>query len=131
MKIRVFIERGDDGTFGAYMPDDNPLQFGIIGDGKTAEEARADFLNVFNSYKEEGEDIPENLEFVFSYDTASFLAYYSKKLTLAGLERITGVAQGQLSHYVTGKRNPSKKTIDKIEKALHEFATELSQVHFV
>ncbi len=95
MKIRVFIERGDDGTFGAYMPDDNPLQFGIIGDGKTAEEARVDFLNVFNSYKEEGEDIPENLEFVFSYDTASFLAYYSKKLTLAGLERITGVAQGQ------------------------------------
>lgn len=131
MKIRVFIERGDDGSFGAYMPDENPLSFGIIGDGKTAEEARQDFLNVFNAYKKDGEEIPANLEFVFSYDTASFLAYYSKKLTLAGLEKITGVAQGQLSHYVNGRRNPSKKTIEKIETALHDFANDLSQVHLV
>lgn len=131
MKIRVLIERGDDGSFGAYMPDENPLSFGIIGDGKTAEEARQDFLNVFNAYKEDGEEIPANLEFIFSYDTASFLAYYSKKLTLAGLEKITGVAQGQLSHYVNGRRNPSKKTIAKIETALHDFANDLSQVHLV
>ena len=25
--VRVFIERGKDGSFGAYMPDDNKLHF--------------------------------------------------------------------------------------------------------
>jgi len=39
-------------------------------------------------------------QFNFVYDTASFLAYYSKFLSLSGLQRITGVNQGQLSHYV-------------------------------
>jgi transcriptional regulator with XRE-family HTH domain len=52
-------------------------------------------------------------------------------LSLAGLERITGVAQGQLSHYLTGRRNPSKKTVEKIQHSIHEFANELSQVKFV
>lgn len=28
--VRVFIERGKDGTFGAYMPDDNNLSYGIM-----------------------------------------------------------------------------------------------------
>lgn len=61
----------------------------------------------------------------------SFLKYYSKVLSLAGLERLTGVDQGQLSHYITGHRKPSQRTKDKIEKALHDFAKELSQVEFV
>ena len=69
-------------------------------------------------------------KFDFSYDVASFLAYYSDKLSLAGLERITGVAQGQLSHYVTGRRQPSKKTVEKIQKALQNFGNELSHVNF-
>ena len=47
------------------------------------------------------------------------------------MERLTGVNQGQLSHYVTGRRNPSKQTIEKIEKKLHEFGQELSQVEFI
>ncbi|WP_230590064.1 helix-turn-helix domain-containing protein [Bacteroides fragilis] len=44
---------------------------------------------------------------------------------------MTGVAQGQLSHYVTGRRRPSKKTIEKIQNALQNFGKELSHVNFV
>lgn len=51
--------------------------------------------------------------------------------TLAGLERITGVNQGQLSHYINGVRKPSPKTIQKIESRLHDFAKEIGQVNFV
>ena len=43
MKVRVFIERSNDG-YSAYMPDDNNLPFGLTGDGKTAQEAMQDFL---------------------------------------------------------------------------------------
>ena len=81
-------------------------------------------------YAEENKPFVE-ANFEFQYDTASFLAYYSKVLSLAGLQRITGINQGQLSHYVTGHRKPSPKTVEKIEKSLHAFAEEISQVHFV
>ena len=132
MKVRVFIERSNDG-YSAYMPDDNNLPFCLTCDGKTAQEAMQDFLLARDEMKEffieEGKEFPE-VEFDFSYDVASFLAYYSDKLSLAGLERITGVAQGQLSHYVTGRRQPSKKTVEKIQKALQNFGNELSHVNF-
>ena len=61
---------------------------------------------------EEGKST-HDLVFDFKFDVASFLEHYSKILSLAGLERLTGINQGQLSHYVTGRRKPSHKTVEK------------------
>lgn len=131
-KVTVLIERGTDGTFGAYI-ETNPLPYGIIGDGDTAKDAISDFMNSYDEmkafYKETGKEFVE-AEFDFKYDMTSFLSYYSDRLSLAGLERITGVNQGQLSHYMTGHRNPSKRTVEKIETSLHKFAEELMEVQF-
>jgi transcriptional regulator with XRE-family HTH domain len=52
-------------------------------------------------------------------------------LSLAGLSRITGINQGQLSHYMTGRRNPSKTTINKIQNSIHAFASDLGKVAFL
>lgn len=136
MKVDAIIEKGLDGTYDVHFGNDTKnLTFSLLGQGNTVEEAIEDFYNskdeIKEMYFESRRDFPENLEFNFKYDTASFLAYYSKVLSLAGLQRITGVNQGQLSHYVTGRRKPSPKTIEKIEKSLHAFANEISQVHFV
>ncbi len=50
MKIKAFIERGKDGSYGVYIDlGDTTLNYGIIGDGKSANEAIDDF---YNSYKE-------------------------------------------------------------------------------
>lgn len=130
-KVNVFIELGNDGTYGAYIGGKNPLPFGVIGEGSTVAEAKQDFLDVVEEYKADGEKVPDDVEFVFSYDVPSFLSYYSKRLSLAGLEHITGVAQGQLSHYVTGRRKPSKKTVEKIQSGLNIFGQELSHLHLV
>jgi hypothetical protein len=134
MKVNVIIERGLDGTFSAYL-ENNKLAFGLLGEGKTVEETIADFIighdEMKELYIELGKPFPGDLEFVFKFDTASFLAYYSNVFSLAGLGRLTGVAQGQLSHYVTGRRKPSQKTVQKIEKSLHDFAAEISQVQLV
>ena len=130
-KVNVFIELGNDGTYGAYIGGKNPLPFGVIGEGSTVAEAKQDFLDVVEEYKTDGEKVPDDVEFVFSYDVPSFLSYYSKRLSLAGLEHITGVAQGQLSHYVTGRRKPSKKTVEKIQSGLNTFGQELSHLHLV
>lgn len=133
-RVRVFIERASDGSYSAYMPDDDGLDYGVCGVGNSAEEAVADIKSAYEGMKEnyasKGKHF-EEVDMVFSYDVSSFLAYYSDKLSLAGLEKITGVAQGQLSHYVNGRRNPSPKTRAKIETALHDFAKDLSQVHLV
>lgn len=128
----VIIERGKDATFTAYIGSDN-VPFGLLGDGKTVKEAIEDFYNSYEEmkvyYESEKKAFP-NLKFEFKYDVASFLSYYGKVLSFAGLERLTGINQGQLSHYVTGHRKPSKRTTQKIEKKLHEFAEELHQVSF-
>ena len=131
-KINVVIERGIDGSFSAYIADDN-CEFGCIGEGKSVEETKADFMKAVGEmqevYAEEGSKFPD-VEFDFNYDMASFLNYYAYAFSLAGLARITGVNQGQLSHYVTGRRRPSKSTVEKIEQSLHDFANEIGQVKF-
>lgn len=133
-KVRVFIEMGADGSYGAYMPDDDGLNYGINGDGSTIDEAKADFMACYEEMKEyfaeEGMEF-EEATFEFSYDVPSFLAYYKNRLTLSGLTLVTGISQPQLSQYISGYRRPSKRTAAKIENALHEFGAELSKVHFV
>ncbi|MGV4460725.1 XRE family transcriptional regulator [Ornithobacterium rhinotracheale] len=133
MEVNAIIERANDGTFSIYLKETN-LGFGLIGTGKSVEEAKEDFMvcieEVKEIYEEEGNDFPE-LEVKFHYDTASFLQYYSKYISLAGLQRLTGVSQGQLSHYLNGHRNPSAKTTEKIQNALQEFGKELQQLHMI
>lgn len=136
MKIDVFIEKGLVGTYDVHFGEQTKgLTFGLLGQGNTVPEAIADFYNsrdeIKEYYTETGKKFPENLEFTFKYDTASFLVYYTHFFSLAGLGRLTGVAQGQLSHYVTGKRKPSPKTVQKIEKSLHEFAAEIKEIQLV
>lgn len=135
MKVNVIIEKGSDGTYDANMEYNEGLTFGLMGQGGSVKECIDDFFVTRDEmkllYEEEGKNFPADLEFCFKYDIPSFLQYYSNYLTLAGLSRITGVNQGQLSHYLTGHRRPSEKTVEKIQNALREFGKEISQVSFV
>lgn len=133
MKVKAIIERGMDGIYSVYMDDDN-FDFGLNGQGNSVNEAKAEFIAVYEElkdmYKEEGKDIPI-LEFEYIFDVASFLDYFSNVLSKSGLEKITGVNQKQLWHYAAGKRNPSRETILKIQNGLHKLAEDLSQVQFI
>lgn len=131
--VRVFIERGNDGTYGAYMPDDDGLNYCIIGDGNTVQETIQDFMNVYRdmkkSFEEDGKHF-EEVNFAFSYDVPSFLRYYCNIFSFAGLSRITGISAAQLSQYANGYRNPSKRTEEKIQKSLCAFGEELTKLQF-
>ena len=63
-----------------------------------------------------------------TFISASFLQFYTKYFSLTGLSHLTGINKGQLSHYLNGQRNPSKKTIEKIDNSLQLFAKQISQV---
>jgi hypothetical protein len=131
-KVKAFIERGNEGSYSVYVDLENKtLNYGIFGEGNTAKEAVEDFISAYETMKEfhkEQKKYFVEAEFEIKYDIASFLNYYSNRLSLAGLEKITGVNQRQLSHYVNGTNRPSKQTIKKINHSLHNFANELSQI---
>ena len=130
-KVKVIIEKAASG-YSAYM-DDTPLDYSCLGEGKTVEETVADFNAAYaemrDHYQRNNKRFQE-VQFEFFYDTASFLQEYVKAFSLAGLERITGVNQTQLGHYLHGRSKPSRKTIAKIEKGVHDFARNLSSIHF-
>ena len=133
MKVTAIIERNSKGRYFAYINDER-ITFGILGEGKTVDETIEDFKIGYQEMKETyqsvGKEIPE-LEFEFKYDTASFLSAYSNILSLAGMSRLTGLNQGLLSHYVTGRKRPTQKTVSKIRNSVHEFGKSLCQIDFV
>ncbi len=135
MKIEVLIS-GNGKRYEAVIDPNKEydLSFGLFGEGKTVKDCISDFYVSLDemraTYIEDNKEFPNDLEFVFKYDTASFLQYYSTVFSFAALERLTGINQVQLSQYVRGYRRPSRRTTEKIEKRLRAFANELSAVQF-
>lgn len=129
-KITAIIERGTDGRFSICMGDEaDALDYSCIGTGDTEEEARKDFLAVYedmrNYYREEGKYF-EEVEFEFVTDYISMLQYLSGVFTLVGLSKITGINKGQLSHYITATSRPGRRTIERIRQSLHNFGMQLA-----
>ncbi|MDR2205839.1 MAG: helix-turn-helix domain-containing protein [Flavobacteriaceae bacterium] len=134
-KVKAFIEIGKDRTYSVYIDlADNTLNYGIHGNGNTVDEAIEDFKNSYSEMKEIYAEMNKKFveaEFEYHYDTASFLEYYTAYFSLTGLSRLVGIHHGQLSHYVTGRRTPSKKTVEKMQYSIQKFGKELNQVHFI
>ena len=131
--ITGMIERGiTDNGYSIYIKEDD-YPYGILGTGNTVDEAKQDFLAGYQEMKESvleaGEEFID-VDIVFRYDVPSFLEAYAYAFTLAGLERITGINQKQLGHYISGYRKPSEKTVRKIDERIHAFSEELSAVRF-
>ena len=106
---------------------------GIYGAGNTVQEAKENVLEGLRLFVEQNKThLPDILkgqyEIEYRFDVPSFLQYYSKIFTKPTLERITGINQKQFFHYTSGRRNPSKKTVEKIDHALYRLTEELSQV---
>lgn len=110
------------------------MDWGVSGEGGSIDAAvddfKASYEDVKACYREAGKPF-EEVAFDFAYDVPSFLNYYKGVLTLAGLSRITGINQRQLSQYVSGYRSPGGKTSRKIEDALHRLGAELSSIRLL
>jgi hypothetical protein len=78
-RIKAFIERGNDGTYGVYVDlEDDTLNYGIHGNGASAKEAIDDFMSAYAAmqefHRQKGKYFVEAI-FDFQYDMASFLQY--------------------------------------------------------
>ncbi len=131
--ISAIIERGNDGLYSVYIAD-KAYPYGIIGTGDTVKKAIEDFNAGYQEMKEYVEstgEVFDEAEISFKYDIPSFLQEFAYAFSLAGLERITGVNQKQLGHYISGYRKPSAKTVRKIESKIHSFSKQLEAVQFI
>lgn len=127
MKTTVLIEKDENG-FGLFTPD---LTSTIIGEGKSVEEAKADFMNsykeVLDSYIENGEAVPEeliDLEFSFKYDVASVFNEFPF-INATKLAEYLGISPGLMRHYKAGDTYISDAQAKRIEAGLHDFAERL------
>lgn len=131
-KVKSVIERSKDGHYSIYMDVNvKDMSYLVTGTGETIDEAKKDFLGGYDEmrayYAEKGK-IFEEVEFEFVIDVVSFLTYYATVFTLSGLSKITGIAQGQLSHYVNGQNRPNKKNEEKIIEGLRLFGKDIAQI---
>ncbi|MDE6452935.1 MAG: helix-turn-helix domain-containing protein [Muribaculaceae bacterium] len=134
IQVKAFVAREKDGTYSIFVDEKAPINYGLVGEGRTVQEAIDEWNATYAAMKESyaKDNMPfEEAAFTFTYDVPSFLAYYGSLLTFKGLAKLTGVSAAQLSQYATGYRNPSAKTTAKIQAGLQAFASELSQVSLV
>ena len=107
---------------------------GIYAAGPDIEAVKADTYKAIEGIKLNlpedrwPEQIKGDFEIEWKFDVPSFLEYYSGFLSLAGMERMTGIHQKQLSNYLHHRAVPRQKQADRIIKGLHNFARELLSI---
>ena len=128
-KIIMIIEKSKD-FFDAYSDNCD----GIYAAGDSIEAVKADAMEAISLIKK---NIPEDrwpkqikgeFEIEWKFDVPSFLEYYGEYLSLAGLERMTGIHQKQLSNYLHRRSVPRQKQADRIINGLHRFAREILSI---
>jgi len=130
-KIKAIIGRASDGFYSIHCVDEM-----FSGGGNTPTEAKADMIEQMKFFKEIAiEDsfeypafLDEDFEIEYQFDVQSLLEYYSGILTLAGMEKITGIHQKQLWSYLNNKTKPRHRQVERIKKGLHELGVELTAI---
>ena len=128
-KIIMLIEKSKD-FYGACSENCE----GIYAAGESIEAVKADTYEAIEGIKR---NLPEErwpkqikgeFEIEWKLDVPSFLEYYSSFMSLAGMERATGINQKQLSNYLNHRAVPRRKQADRIISGIHRFAKELLSI---
>ena len=128
-KIIMNISASTD-SFGAFSENCE----GIYAAGDTIEAVQADAYEAIRLIKENlseerwPEQIKGDVEIEWKFDVPSFLKYYSSFISLAGMEKMTGINQKQLSNYLNHRAVPRRKQADRIVTGIHKFAHELLSI---
>lgn len=128
-KILMIIEKSKD-LYGAYSENCD----GIYAAGDSIQAVKDDTYEAIRLIKEAlpeerwPEQIKGNFEIEWRIDVPSFLEYYSKYMSLSGMEKMTGINQKQLSNYLNHRAVPRRKQTDRIKNGIHRFAEELLSI---
>ena len=124
MKFKFIIERTRTG-YSSYEG-----KHPIFTTGETILELQMNALEATNLYLEDqGKGVTRsNLD--FEIDFKQFFEFY-KVINSKHLAQRIGMNESLLSQYVTGKKKPSKKQVERIIDGLHEIGKELLEINLV
>lgn len=133
MKVKAIVEKWDDGTVSAYVPD--LKGFNLSAQGMDVEEAKKGLSEAVDDYKDmfiaKGEPVPDvlmNMEFEFQYDIASFFDEF-KFINVSNFARYAGINPSLMRQYKQRIAFASEAQKTKIEQAIHKAGTEMMAVH--
>ena len=128
-KIIMVIEKSKD-FLDAYSENCE----GIYASGDSIEAVKANAEEAISLIKKNlpeerwPQQIKGEYEIEWKFDVQSFLEYYHGFMSLAGMEKMTGINQKQLSNYLHHRAVPRRKQTDRIINGLHHFAREILSI---
>ncbi len=99
----------------------------VVATNKTIDGVKEAFIEAFEFHIEDDDRI-DNYNFSYHLQTSALLRQLDGFLTRSALSRVTGINEQQLSHYITGYRNPRPKQREKIINGIHKIGNELINV---
>lgn len=133
-RFKVSIEKQKDGTYIAYNV--NGDNYTLLGTGDSVKEAKADFLNSMQAFKEmekeeKGTAAPIlTTEPDFKFDISSLFEYYSM-LNVSAFARFLGINETLMRQYKKGNTYISDTQLQKIENGIHQLGAEFSKLKLV
>lgn len=118
--IKLIVE-GNEGAFWGRVEYDDNL---IAEEAKTIEELKLavqQLLWDFHGLK------PDDYVFEIEYDLTAFFNEFDF-LKVTKIAEVSGINGSLVRQYATGKKNPSAKQAEKIEKAVKTLAQQLAKV---
>ena len=93
-------------------------------------ELQRNALEAISLFLEETNEKAKKTDIHFVIDFKQFFEYY-KVINSKHLAQRIGMNESLLSQYVTGKKQPSKKQIERIVDGLHDIGKELIELSLV
>lgn len=133
-RFKVSIEKQEDGTYIAYNA--NGDNYTLLGTGDSVKEAKADFLNSMQAFKEMEEEEKGTAAPIlttepdFKFDISSLFEYYSM-LNVSAFARFLGINETLMRQYKKGNTYISDTQLQKIENGIHQLGAEFSKLKLV
>ncbi len=124
MKFKFIIERTRTG-YSAYEQ-----KHPVFTTGDTILELQMNALEAVNLYLEDEGKRATRASLEFEIDFEQFFEFY-KVINSKHLAQRIGMNESLLSQYVTGKKKPSKKQVERIIDGLREIGKELMEINLV
>ena len=122
-KVNVLISWSGDN----YCVGTGEVNGLVVATHKNLEDAKNEFSEAFAFHIDDTDSI-ENYTFIFEVQTSALLHQLDGVLSRAALSRATGINVKQLSHYMTGHRNPRPLQRQKIINGIHSIGKQLVEV---
>ena len=122
-EINVLISWSGDN----YCVGTGEIEGVVVVTGKTIDGVKKEFEDAFDFHLEDSDSV-KNYTLNYQLQTSALLHKLDGFITRSALSRVTGINEQQLSHYITGRRNPRPKQREKIIEGIHKIGNELINV---